>query len=253
MVYGLVLAAGFGSRLGYDMPKALIPWGAKPALPSTPKGLGAKARAALMPPKETGPTILDHQLDHLARAGIGEIWIVVGFQARKVKAHVGKRPGIRFVENKEYMDTQNGKSMLVGLQSMPAGGVVTLNADVVFDPGIVEDLIAEPDRSSFAAIPKVCGEEEMKYRVAEGRLQAVSKQVHGEGELIGINYIAPADRPLLERALAYNDAGQYYERSFDQMLPFTKHPVRVLPITPRRAMEIDFPEDLEAARLMFAP
>ena len=227
MVYGLVLAAGFGSRLGYEMPKALIPWGER--------------------------TILDMQLDRLRAAGVEETWIVTGFQAKKLKQHLGKRRGLHFADNPRYMDTQNGKSMLIGLEAIPPGGVVCLNADVVFDAGIIEDVIAEPETTSFAVVPKICGEEEMKYRVAEGRLQAISKQVHGEGEVIGINYISAADRPLLQRALAYNDAGQYYERAFDQMLPFTHRPVRLVPVTTRRAMEIDFPEDLETARGLFAP
>lgn len=223
---GLILAAGFGSRLGYDRPKCLIPWG---------KG-----------------TILDHQVDLLRRGGVKDIWVVVGFQAEEVRRQAA-RHGLRFVDNPHFMDTQNGKSMLLGLEAVPPGPVLCLNADVVFDDGIVQRVTDEPQTTSFAVIPKVCGDEEMKYRVAEGKLQAVSKQVHGEGEVIGINFIAAADRDVLVRALRHNDAGQYYERAFDQMLPFTSRPVRVVPIPPLRAMEIDFPEDLEAATRLFAP
>lgn len=228
--FGLILAAGFGSRLGHDMPKALIPWG---------KG-----------------TILDHQLDRLAEAGVGPVWVVVGFQADKVRAQVAKRgkkggPTVRFVENKRFMDTNTAKSMAIGLAAMPAGRVVTLNGDVVFDGGILPLILDKADTSSLAVDPRVCGDEEIKYRVRDGRLQALSKQTHGEGEAVGINHFAAGDRPLLEKALAYCEDGAYFERAVESMLPFTARPVRVVPIGDRRAMEIDFPEDLEAARRLF--
>jgi choline kinase len=223
---GLILAAGFGSRLGHDMPKALIPWG---------EG-----------------TILDHQLARLREAGVGEVAVVVGFQKERIAAHVQGRPGIRLVENPRYMDTNTAKSMLLGLQALPHGGVVTLNGDVVFDPGILPLILDRPDTTSLAVDPRVCGEEEIKYRVRAGRLQALSKQTHGEGEAVGVNYFAPDDRGLLATALAYAEDGAYFERGVEFILPFTRNPVRCVPIGQRRAMEIDFPEDLDAARRLFA-
>ena len=224
---GLILAAGFGSRLGHDMPKALIAWGAK------------------------GKTILDHQLERLAEAGVAETWVVIGFQAERIRAHLKGRSGVHFVENKKYMDTNTAKSMLLGLKAIPAGGVVTLNGDVVFDGGIIGLLTGKADTTSLAVDPRVCGDEEIKYRVRDGRLQALNKQTHGEGEAVGINFIAAQDRDLLMTALAYAEDQSYFERGIESMLPYTKRRVRCVAIGDRRAMEIDFPEDLEAARRLF--
>lgn len=226
--FGLILAAGFGSRLGHDMPKALIKWGAA--------------------------TILDHQLDRLAAAGVEEVWVVVGFQAEKVAARLRKRKGrpkTHVVENPRFMETNTAKSMLAGLQAMPPGDVVTLNGDVVFDDGIIPLLLADRATTNLAVDPRVCGDEEIKYRTVEGRLQELNKRTHGEGEAIGINHVAAGDRPLLEKALAYAEPFAYFERGFESMLPYTKRPVRCIPIGDRRAMEIDFPEDLAAARGLF--
>ncbi len=155
------------------------------------------------------------------------------------------------VENPRYMDTNTAKSMLLGLRAMPAGAVVTLNGDVVFDKGILPLLLDKEGQSSLAVDPRVCGDEEIKYRIASGRLQALNKQTHGDGEAIGVNYFAAADRPLLEKALDYTEELSYFERGVEFMLPYTKRPVRCVPIGDRRAMEIDFPEDLEAARQLF--
>lgn len=220
----LILAAGIGSRLGHDLPKALIPWG--------------------------DGCIIDHQLDRLEQAGITDVTVVVGFEADRVKAHVGDRPGVRFIVSDRYNDTNTSKSMLMGLQDMPDGAVVTLNGDVVFDDGIILSLI-HPDCSSLAVDPKVCGAEEVKYKVRDGRLLELSKQVHGDGEAVGINHFCAADRPLLETALAYVDDFAFFERAVEHMLPYTAKPVRCVDIGDKRAMEIDFPEDLDEARRIF--
>ncbi len=222
----LILAAGFGSRLGHEMPKALIPWGE-----------GA---------------IIDQQLERLQQAGIDDVTIVVGFQAARVREHVGKNwPNVRFVDNPAYMDTNTAKSMLMGLQTMSADGVVTLNGDVVFDDGVIQAILDDAQTSSLAVDPRVCGEEEIKYRIRDGRLLALNKQVHGEGEAVGINFFCAADRPLLEKALDYVDAQAYFERAVEHMLPYTPRLVRCVDIGQARAMEIDFPEDLAAARSKF--
>ncbi len=223
---GLILAAGFGSRLGYETPKALIDWGE-----------GA---------------IVDHQIGRLREAGVDNIWIVVGFQAGRVVDHVNRSwDGVRFVENPRYMDTNTAKSMLIGLQAMGQGSVVTLNGDVVFDDGILQMLMDDPDVTSLAVDPRVCGEEEVKYRLRDGRLMALSKQVHGDGESVGVNHFAEADRDLLEQALDYVEDQAYFERAVEHMLPYTRRPVRCVEIGDLRAMEIDFPEDLVQARKLF--
>ncbi len=224
MVHALILAAGFGSRLGHDVPKALI--------------------------KIAGKTIIEHQLDNLAAHGVTDVWIVTGFKGDEVRA-VAARPGVRFVDNPMYMDTNTGKSTLVGISAVPEGGVLCLNGDVVFDDEIVPLVTSDPETTSLAVDPRVCGDEEIKYRIREGRLQALSKQVHGEGEAVGINFIAANDRALYRRALEYLEMQAYFERAIEHMLPFTAKPVRCVPVGELRAMEIDFPEDLEQARALF--
>ncbi len=226
VTYGAILAAGFGSRLGHDMPKALISWG--------------------------DGALIDMQLAHFASAGIDDVWVVVGFQKERVIAHVEQNwPKVRFVENDRFMDTQTGKSLLVALEAIPPDGdVVMTNGDVVFDAPILDRLL-EDRGSALACEPKATGDEEVKYRVREGRLQAISKDVHGEGEAVGINRIAQADRDLMVKALRYADDGTIFEHAIEWMLPYTQEPVRVVDIKPYRAIEVDFPEDLEAAHEMF--
>ncbi len=227
MTYGLILAAGFGSRLGHDMPKAMIEW--------------------------KGRRIIDHQLANLQKAGIDDVWVVLGFKADEVRGHIeADWPRVRFVENPMYMDTNTAKSMLIGLQDMPPGDVIALNGDVVFDHAILTQLLEHPGKTCLAVDPRICGDEEIKYRIRDGRLQALSKQVHGDGEAVGINQFAAADRDLLQGALQYVEMQAYFERAVEHILPFTSNPVECLEIGDLRAMEIDFPEDLEAAHELFS-
>lgn len=208
------------------MPKALIPW-------------------------QDG-CIIDHQLANLAAAGIHEVTVVLGFEADQVADHVRKRwPKVAFVHNEAYLDTNTAKSMRIGLEGIDADDVVALNGDVVFDPEVLHALLAAPG-SAIAVDPRVCGDEEVKYRVRGGRLVALSKQVHGEGEAVGINRFVAGDLPRLRTALAYVEDGAYFERAVEHLLPYAEPAISVVPIGDLRAMEIDFPEDLEAARRLFA-
>ena len=67
-----------------------------------------------------------------------------------------------------------------------------------------------------------------------------------------MNCVGAADRAVWGRALAYGEDQSDFERGVESMLPYTAKPVRCVSIGDRRAMEIDFPEDLEAARRLFA-
>lgn len=206
------------------MPKALIPWG--------------------------DACIVDQQLANLAAAGIHKVTIVLGFQAERVRDHVAPNwPDVQFVENPDFLDTNTAKSMLRGLEGIE-DEVVALNGDVVFDAGVL-DLLREAPGTAIAVDPRVCGDEEVKYRVRDGRLVALSKQVHGEGEAVGINRFAAADLGALRTALAYVEDGAYFERAVEHLLPYAATPVSVVDIGDLRAVEIDFPEDLDAAHRLF--
>ena len=207
------------------MPKALIPWG--------------------------DGCIIDHQLANLAAAGIHDVTVVLGFEAGAVRDHVAARwPRVGFVENPAFLDTNTAKSMRIGLDGVDED-ILALNGDVVFDPAVV-DLLLQTAGTAIAVDPRVCGDEEVKYRVRDGRLVALSKQVHGEGEAVGINRFAAADLDLLRAALDYVEDGAYFERAVEHLLPYAARPVEVVPIGDLRAIEIDFPEDLEAAHRLFA-
>lgn len=223
----IVLAAGFGSRLGHDIPKCLVPFG--------------------------DACIVDHQLENFRKAGLKEVVLVVGFESDKVREHLGDRyPEVRFVENPDYNDNNTAKSLLTGLRALGDRAFLQINGDVVFDHAILGRLLERPHVTKLAVDPRRVGEEEIKFVLEDGRLMSLSKRTPGgDGEAIGINYFAEGDVDLFRRALEYVGRNAYFERAIEHILPFTERPVECVSIGKLRAMEIDFPEDLDEARDLF--
>src|SRR5262249_12604687 len=111
----VILAAGIGTRVGRPHPKPLTPLA-------------------------DGRSIMRRQLDYL-RATFGadaHITVVVGYKMDLImEAAAGDAA---FVYNELYDQTNTCKSLLKALRLAPPGGVLWLNGDVVFVPGLLDEL-----------------------------------------------------------------------------------------------------------------
>jgi choline kinase len=224
----IILAAGMGTRLGRPHPKPLTIL-------------------------NTGQSIMGQQFERVQEA-FGEaarVTVVVGF---KMDLVMEAFPDAVFVYNEVYSETNTSKSLLKGLRSTMAGGVLWMNGDVVFDQGILESIskYISADESFVCVNTATVAEEEVKYRVdADGYINELSKQVVGGlGEAVGINYVSSADKSkLVQRLLECGDQ-DYFERGLE--LAIAHDGVRVLPvdISEHNAVEVDTGEDLERANAM---
>ncbi len=91
-------------------------------------------------PLADGRSIMRQQLDHL-RAKFGadaHITIVVGFKMGLIMEAAANDAA--FVYNELYDQTNTCKSLLKALRLAPPGGVLWLNGDVVFVPGLLDEL-----------------------------------------------------------------------------------------------------------------
>lgn len=221
----VVLAAGMGTRLGRPLPKPLTPLA-------------------------DGRSILQRQLDALRGAldDDVEVTVVVGFMAEAVAAAA---PGVRTVVNPRYATTNTAKSLLLALQAVPAGGVLWLNGDVVFDPallGAVLPLLAA-DQSFVCVDTATTADEEVKYTLDEdGYVLGLSKTVVGGlGEAIGINYISSRDRQVLVEHLVACGDQDYFERGLETAIAGAGLRFRAADISGWAAVEVDLAIDLERA------
>jgi choline kinase len=223
----VILAAGLGTRLGRPFPKPLTRL-------------------------KDGRSILQQQWDALTRAfPDARVYLVVGFKKELVMEAF---PDALFVYNPDYSETNTSKSLLRALRRAPDGaGVLWLNADVVFDPALLEQVVdsVRSDQTVVCVNHEAVGEEEVKYNVDDaGNVRELSKHVDGPlGEAIGINFVAAKDRETLIRHLEACDDQDYFERGLETAIDAGELTVRPLDVSRWAAVEVDTEEDLRAANV----
>jgi choline kinase len=223
----VILAAGKGVRLNGtagELPKCLV--------------------------KVGGLTLIEHQIQALRSAGIDQIVIVIGHGADRVRQVCG--PDCVYVENREYASTNSLFSLWLARDFLPDGFVV-LNADVLFHPQILIDLLLSNHED--ALLVAYCdeqapplGEEEMKVCVREGCVADISKAIDpgkAEGENVGIVKFGPSGASALVtymNSLIANGARRdWAPRAFREFA--SEHPLHAISTSGHPWIEIDFPED----------
>ncbi len=224
----VVLAAGLGSRLGRPFPKPLTSL-------------------------RDGRSIMQQQVDNLASIFPDiPVHVVVGFKKELI---MERFPDSIYLYNPEYDQTNTSKSLLRAVRRVPAGGVLWLNGDVVFDPQILPELkpLIDADESAICVNHASVGEEEVKYTVDDGGfVRELSKTVVGGlGEAVGINYVASHDRALLLRHLEACSDQDYFERGIEKAIAEDGLRVRPVDISSFACLEVDFEGDLDRANDLF--
>lgn len=201
-----------------------------------------------------GISLIERQVRALRSEGVEEIIAVVGYGAEHVRQACGPRIG--YIENPHYAETNSLFSLWLARQFL-SGGFMVLNADVLFHPQILKDLLAAqyedallvsyPDPSTPAL-----GEEEMKVRLRAGRVIDISKRMNcrkADGENVGIAKFGAAGARLLVEKMdalirrgAHNDWAPRAFREFASERPLYAVGTRGYPW-----IEIDFPADYRRA------
>ena len=239
---GVVLCAGVGRRLRPltdDRPKCLVEVG--------------------------GRSILESCLANLEAAGIVEVVLVTGYRSDLVERHVRERSRARvtFVRNEDFAGTNTAVSLNLALEGMDSDFAL-VNGDVLFDRGILDDLLRHPSRHCLAVDPDISlGEEEVKVVVRDGRVVKVGKDADPAlslGEAIGLNKIGLDIVPELVAVYAglerREELGHYFEKGFDEICGkggAGGHAFGVALTGRRPWVEIDTLEDYEYAVKEIAP
>ena len=138
-------------------------------------------------------TILDHQLEALSMAGIHDVAIVVGYEKEQIIAHIRNKrlsynQRIHFIENAAFAITNNIYSLWVARDWLRGDSFIVLNADVIFDPDILNSAV-EPYAPISMIVDPLWREETMKVIIEDGRVTRMSKKISQEefsGTYIGI-------------------------------------------------------------------
>jgi choline kinase len=242
-VTGLVLAAGIGKRLA-------------PLTEERPKGLLELG----------GRTLLARLLDGLQAAGATEAAVVVGYQQEKIRAALGaahRGMPVRYLENPAF-EKGPRLSLWTGRAEFLRDDVLLADGDVLFAPALLERVTRDPSPNVFLGEPAFVdtGEEMVLYAQAS-RVVAIRRGVAGpppvpyaaRAEWVGFVKVGrAAGRDLaatLDRLVGQGQVDGDYEAALDAILPrqaFALAPTGGLPW-----IEIDFPQDLQAAETEVLP
>ena len=204
--------------------------------------------------KVGGKTILEHQMERLARSGIDDVTVVTGYQAEKIHLLLSGR--VTYIHNDDCLVTSSLYSFWLARESAKDGFIV-LNSDVLFHEEILYNLLVSPHPDVLAMeYNQRLGEEEMKIQVNNGKVKNMSKSLTKfSGENVGIvKFSKKGAEKLLQTVEANVKAGIVnvpIPYAFDQL---AKHSSLFGVSTGKLPwIEIDFVEDLEKARQVIHP
>ena len=138
-------------------------------------------------------TILGHQLEALAMAGIHDVAIVVGYEKEQIVAHVRNKQlsydqRVHFIENPAFAITNNIYSLWVASDWLRGDSFIVLNADVIFEPDILNSAV-EPYAPISMIVDSLWRDETMKVIIEDDRVTRMSKRISQDefsGTYIGI-------------------------------------------------------------------
>ena len=241
----VILAAGMGRRLGVltkDRTKCMI--------------------------ELNGRTLIERSLDVLSRLDLDRIVIVVGYEGQAVRDTVGDTYGsvpIQYIENPEYRTTNNIYSLFLARHVLAEADTLLLESDLVYEPKIVDDLLAHP-------APNVAAVDHFRTWM-DGTVVTISSD-HSIGQFIpkkdfnpsrideyyktvniyklSQDYLVNRYLPFLEayaRSMGHNE---YYEQVLGVVTSLDMQELVAMPLTGERWYEIDDVQDLQNARTVFA-
>lgn len=160
----IILAAGRGERL-------------MPLTQNTPKPLIDMGN---------GNTLLEEQMISIQEAGvINGIMLVIGYLAEqieaKIRAYNEKGFRISTLYNPFWKVSNNLLSLWLARQTIIENDVMITNGDNIFSPRVFEEFAQQPEGIWLAACRKTKFDpDDMKVKMADGIVTAVSKKIPGE-------------------------------------------------------------------------
>jgi choline kinase len=216
-----------------------------------------------------GRPMLTWALDALDQAGVDRAVIVVGYLEEVVRETYGERYrgiSIQYVSNPDYATTNNLYTLFLAREHFN-DDVLLLEADLVYDPGLIAALLAHPGQNVAVvddfteALNGTC-----VTRAREGSDQ-ISKFILGKdqgeafdrssalktvnlyklaGTMLQTHYL-----PAVERWVATQRTDQYYEAVLADLVNSSTVDMQLLTTGAHRWFEVDTPEDLELAKALF--
>ena len=233
----IILAAGMASRL-------------RPLTLHTPKSLLTI----------DGKSLLQRSMDALIQNGIKDFVIVTGYLHEKIEAFVKEQYAdtisVKFIYNNVYDSTNNIYSLWLARPEAEGEDFLLLDSDLLYDPQIITEVMANKAANVLTLIKHDLGEEEMKVVTdADGVIKEISKTCNpsdAAGESLGIEKIGKEYSAALHKELEVmmnteHLENKFYELAFERLIP-QGHTYNVLDVSHLFSCELDTVEDFENAK-----
>ena len=231
----IVLAAGKGTRMKSELPKVLI--------------------------EVCGRPMIDYVLDTLAKTGVDDVLVVVGYRADLVRQALAGRKGIRFVEQTEQLGT--GHAVMVCREALAGhdGAVLIVTGDSpLAQPDSLGKLFDEFDREQSACLLGTARKDEPRglgriVRDKQGEFERIVEEKDAsddERKITEVNmscYVFDCRELLfaLDHLRPANAQAEYYLTDCPGVLKAAGRKVRALPVLkPIETLSINTREELGA-------
>lgn len=203
--------------------------------------------------KVNNKTILERQLNLLKEAGAKDVTVITGYHSAEPEILCSKLR-VKTLFNPFYAVSGMALSLWIAKEELK-GGFLIIYSDVLCDAGIIKKLLLEKGDICLAIKKDGLREEAEKVIESAGLIKSVTKSRNKEenGEFIGIAKLSPvgAEKLLDElNKMTRLNLDISLINCIDNLIK-SGEVVTAFDIEAAKFIDIDFPEDLERAKMMF--
>jgi len=241
----IILAAGLAKRL-------------RPLTDTTPKCLL----------EVNGKNLLHRTMDNVIANGIKEFIFVTGYRENMIKNYLKENFSdykIQFLSNHDFANNNNSYSLWM-TKNFITKDVILLDSDILFDKGIIKELLDSQHENCLAVnFETELDEEQIKVVLDENKkileISKVTDLKKSAGESIGIekfslDFMDELFKVLDRKIINERNVNEFYEKSFEEVIQSKKNAnnernsIYAIDVSQYKCMEIDTVEDYERAKNM---
>lgn len=241
----IILAAGLAKRL-------------RPLTDTTPKCLL----------EVNGKNLLHRTMENVIANGITNFVFVTGYRENMIKNYLKENFSdykIQFLSNPDFANNNNSYSLWM-TKNFITKDVILLDSDILFDKGIIKELLDSQHENCLAVnFETELDEEQIKVVLDDNKkileISKVTDLKKSAGESIGIekfslDFMDELYKVLDRKIINERNVNEFYEKSFEEVIQAKnnakneRNSIYAIDVSHYKCMEIDTVEDYERAKNM---
>ncbi|MBX7044464.1 MAG: phosphocholine cytidylyltransferase family protein [Ignavibacteria bacterium] len=211
-----------------------------------------------------GKNLLHRTMDNVIANGITDFIFVTGYKENMIKNYLNENfanVNIKFISNHDFANNNNSYSLWM-TKDLVKGDIILLDSDILFDKGIIKELLDAPRENCLAVnFETELDEEQIKVVLDEKKkileISKVTDLKKSAGESIGIerfsyDFMQELYKVLDRKIIKENIVNEFYEASFEEVIwqENERNSIYAIDVSHYKCMEIDTVEDYERAKNM---